>query len=248
VDFVRSLGAEIRCGVDVGQDVHLPDLLKDYDAVFLGIGLGNPQPLGIPGADKEGVLDALTFIRATKTRPYGEVSVGRRVAVIGAGNTAIDAATAAVRLGAERVWIVYRRSQAEMPAFPYEYDLAKQDGVVFQWLTTPVEIIGGDAVEGLRCIRMQLGPPDARGRPLPEPVPGSEFVLDVDMVIGATGQETISAWLSHIDGLQLQEGRVVVDAATGQTSVSRLFAGGDVQLLILVLVLVEVRGRLEGYA
>jgi glutamate synthase (NADPH/NADH) small chain len=227
VEFVRSLGAEIRCNVDVGRDITMQDLLRDYDAVFLGIGLGGTQPLGIPGLDKKGVTDALTFIRAYKTNPYGAVTVGRRVAVIGAGNTAIDAATAAVRLGAERTWIVYRRSQTEMPAFPYEYDLAKQDGVVFQWLTSPVEVTGGDVVEGLRCVRMQLGPPDARGRPRPETIPGSEFVLDVDMVIAATGQEKSMEWLSRIEGLQLQEGCVSVDATTGQTSVPRLFAGGD---------------------
>jgi glutamate synthase (NADPH/NADH) small chain len=227
IDFVRSLGAEFRCGVDVGRDVPLGDLRRDYDAVFLGIGLGGTQRLGIPGDTLPGVAGALEFIRDYKTRPYGEVAVGRRVAVIGAGNTAIDAATAAVRLGAERTWIVYRRSEAEMPAFRYEYELAKQDGVAFEWLTAPVAVLGTQHVEGLRCQRMRLGAADARGRPQPEPVPGSELVLDVDMVIAATGQAKQVDWLARVDGLALRDGRVVVDPDTGATSVPGLFAGGD---------------------
>ena len=227
VDYVRTLGVDIRCGVDIGRDFGLADLLRDYDAVFLGIGLGGTQRLGIPGEDKVGVVDALTFIRDYKTRPYGEVPVGRRVAVVGAGNTAVDAATAAARLGAERTWIVYRRSEAEMPAFEYEHDLALADGIVFQWLAAPTAVLGDREVEGLRCVRMRLGAPDARGRPTPEPVPGSEFDLAVDMVIAATGQEKQRDWLMRIDGLQLRADRVVVDGTTGMTSVPGLFAGGD---------------------
>ncbi len=226
IEFVRSLGAEFRTGVEVGRDVALGDLQRDYDAVFLGIGLGGTQRLGIPGENLQGVVPALAFIRAYKTRPYGDVPVGRRVAVIGAGNTAIDAATAAVRLGAERTWIVYRRSAAEMPAFRYEFDLAKQDGVVFQWLAAPTAILGTEHVEGLRCQHMRLGKADAHGRPQPEPVPGGEFELDVDMVIAATGQEKQVDWLSRLTGLRLCAGHVDVDAA-GMTSVPGLFAGGD---------------------
>jgi dihydropyrimidine dehydrogenase (NAD+) subunit PreT len=227
IEFVRSLGAEFRCGVEVGTQLTLDSLRQDHDAVFLGIGLGGTHRLEIPGADKNGVVDALHFIRDYKTRPYGDVPVGRRVAVIGGGNTAIDAATAAVRLGAERTWIVYRRSEAEMPAFHYEIELAKRDGVVFQWLAAPSEILGDGGVAGLRCQRMRLGPPDARGRARPEPVPGSDFVLEVDMVIAATGQEKLGEWLGAIQGLALDGGRVMVDAETGMTSVPGLFAGGD---------------------
>ena len=227
IEFVRSLGVEIRSGIEVGRDVRMDDLRRDYDAVFIGIGLGGTQKLGIPGEDTDGVVDALGFIRASKTRPYGEVEVGRRVAVIGAGNTAIDAATAAVRLGAERTWIVYRRSEAEMPAFRYEYDLAKHDGVAFEWLAAPVAVLGDTHVTGLRCTRMRLGAADARGRARPEPLPGSDFVLDVDMVIAATGQEKQMEWMAGIPGLQVERGCVVTDPATGMTSVPGLFAGGD---------------------
>jgi glutamate synthase (NADPH/NADH) small chain len=227
VEFVRSLGVEFRTGVQVGRDVQVQDLLRDFDAVFLGVGLGGTQKLGIPGEELPGVVEALAFIREYKTRPYGEVQVGRRVAVIGAGNTSIDAATASVRLGAEKTYIVYRRSHAEMPAYEYEYALAKADGVVFEWLTAPVAIVGQGAVEGLRCVRMHLGAPDARGRSTPEPIPESEFVLPVDMVVKAVGQEKHVEWLSSIPGLRLDRGRVGVDPESGATSIPGLFSGGD---------------------
>ncbi len=227
IEFVRRLGATIRSGVEVGRDVHVPDLLREYDAVFLGVGLGGTHGLGIPGENLDGVVEALRFIRNYKSQPYGTVPVGKRVAVIGAGNTAIDAATAAVRLGAERVWILYRRSREEMPAFDYEYELAQHDGVVFQWLTSPVKVLGGDSVEALRCVRMTLGDPDERGRRRPQAVPGSEFDLEVDMVIGAIGQEKLLRFLATIDGLQLDNGRVRVDPESGMTTVPGLFAGGD---------------------
>jgi len=227
IDFVRSLGVEIRTGVEVGRDTSVQDLLQQYDAVFLGVGLGSTQKLEIPGEELRGVHEALQFIREYKTKPYGEVAVGRRVAVIGAGNTSIDAATAAVRLGAETVTIVYRRSHEEMPAFDYEYDLAKQDGVHFEWLTAPVQIVGDGEVAGLRCIRMRLGAPDDRGRKTPEPVAGSEFTMPVDMVIAAVGQTKRAAWLAGIAGLRLESGRVIVDPETAMTSIPGLFSGGD---------------------
>ncbi len=227
IEFVRSLGATIRSGVEVGRDVEIADLLRDYDAVFLGIGLGATHTLELPGEGLEGVVEALRFIRDYKSQPYGSVPVGRRVAVVGAGNTAIDAATAAVRLGAERTWILYRRSRDEMPAFDYEYELAKQDGVIFQWLTAPVQVLGHNAVEGLRCVRMALGEPDERGRARPEPIDGSEFDLEVDMVISAIGQQKLLEFLANIDRLELEKGRVRVDVETRMTSVAGLFAGGD---------------------
>jgi glutamate synthase (NADPH/NADH) small chain len=227
IEFVKSLGVEIRTGVAVGRDVTVQDLRRDHVAVFLGVGLGGTQRLGIPGEELDGVREALDFIRDYKTQPYGTVAVGRRVAVVGAGNTSIDAATAAVRLGAEHVAIVYRRSRDEMPAYDFEYELAKQDGVAFEWLTSPVEVLGKRSVEGLRCVRMRLGAPDARGRRAPEAIPGSEFVLACDMVIKAVGQEKRLEWLASIDGLRLESGRVVVDTTTGMTSVPGLFAGGD---------------------
>jgi glutamate synthase (NADPH/NADH) small chain len=149
------------------------------------------------------------------------------VVVIGGGNTAIDAATAALRLGAEEVHVLYRRSEAEMPAFQFEYDLAKQEGVRFHWLTQPVAIHGPNAVESVECVRMELGPPDRRGRHQPQPVEGSNFRLSCDMVIPSIGQSRLLDFLSQFRDVQLSGGCVVVDSATGQTSNPRYFAGGD---------------------
>ena len=237
IDYIKALGVEIHTGVTVrttpgsgaapAGSIALADLQRDYAAVFIGVGLGATQKLGIPGDHLAGVHEALAFIRSYKTAPYGSVPVGCNVAVIGAGNTAVDAATAAVRLGAQKVSILYRRSHEEMPAYAYEYELAKQDGIVFEWLTSPVEVLGTQAVEGLRCVRMRLGARDARGRRTPESVRGSEFILPVDMVIAAVGQEKRVGWLATIPGVQLESGRIVTDPETAMTTVAGLFAGGD---------------------
>lgn len=234
IAYIKALGVEMHTGIAVSPgpaaapgSVAIADLQRDYAAVFLGVGLGATHKLGIPGEQLAGVHEALTFIRAYKTAPYGSVPVGRSVAVVGAGNTAVDAATAAIRLGAERVCIVYRRSRDEMPAYDYEYELAKQDGIAFEWLTAPVEVVGTQAVEGLRCVRMRLGARDARGRRAPEPVAGSEFVLPVDMVLAAVGQEKRQSWLAAIPGLRLEAGRIVTDPTSAMTSLAGLFAGGD---------------------
>lgn len=228
VEFIRGLGVQFRTGVEVGRDVQLTDLRRDHDALFLGVGLGGTQRLAIPGEELSGVVDALSFIRAYKSQPLGTVEVGRRVIVIGAGNTAVDAATAAVRLGAERVVMMYRRGRDEMPAYDYEYELAKQDGIRFEWWTAPLEIRGRNgAVEGMRCARLQAGAPGSDGRSVPVAIPGSDFVLEADMVIPAIGQEKRQDWLSKIPGLELDRGRVVVDETTGMTSVPGIFSGGD---------------------
>ncbi len=228
VEMVRALGVEIRNGVEIGRDLSLEQLEKDFDAIFVGIGLGSTEDLRIPGEDLPGVVDALSFIERTKTEAFPSIELGRAVAVIGGGNTAIDAATAARRLGADPVFIVYRRSRREMPAFAYEYELAEGDGVSFLWQTQPVRVAGKGRVEALACVRTQLGAPDASGRRRPEIVPGSEFLLEVDMVIKALGQTRLVEFLRKIRGLQLDDdGCVVVDPGTMQTTNSQYFAGGD---------------------
>lgn len=171
-----------------------------------------------------GVVDALRFIRDYKT---GSAKVGRRVLVVGAGNTAIDAATASVRLGASEVSILYRRSESEMPAFRYEFDLAKQDGIAFHWLTLPVAIHGENAVESVECVRMELGPPDSSGRRFPQPVAGSNFRLAADMVITSLGQSRLIGFLEKCRGVELRNQCVAVKRETGQTSNPKYFAGGD---------------------
>src|SRR5216683_2679162 len=157
IEMIRGLGVEIRNGVSVGAatGVSLAALERDYAAVFIGIGLGATDDLRIPGEDLPGCMDALTFIEQTKTHRFDQVGVARRVAVVGGGNTAIDVVTAARRLGAEEVYMIYRRGQEEMSAFDYEYELAKKDSVTFLWQSLPVRVFGNGHVEGVECVRTQ---------------------------------------------------------------------------------------------
>jgi glutamate synthase (NADPH/NADH) small chain len=225
VELVRALGVEFRLGVAIGGELRIKEMEEQFDIIFLAVGLGPAQPLQIPGDDLPGVVDALRLIAEYKT--HKGARVGRRVVVVGGGNTAIDAATAALRLGAEQVHVLYRRSETEMPAFQFEYDLAKQEGIRFRWLTQPVAIHGMDAVESVECVRMELGPPDRRGRRQPQPIPGSNFQLECDMVIPSIGQSRLIEFLSQFRDIQLAGGCVAVDPSTGQTSNPRYFAGGD---------------------
>ncbi|HEX8291013.1 MAG TPA: NAD(P)-dependent oxidoreductase, partial [Pyrinomonadaceae bacterium] len=229
---VERLGVKFRLNTEVGRDVSVEELESGHDGVFLGVGLGQTGRLDIPGEGLEGVYDALYVIERIKSRRWETVPVGRTVAVIGAGNTAIDAVTQARRLGAERVLLVYRRGQAEMPAYEYEYTLAKQDAVEFLWHTAPVEVVadesGGGRVAGLRCVRTEPGEPDASGRRSAHVVEGSEFVVPVDMVIKATGQQKMREFFSTIPGVELDRaGRVVVEPETMRTGNPKFFAGGD---------------------
>jgi glutamate synthase (NADPH/NADH) small chain len=227
VDMVRSLGVQIKSGIYVGKDVSIADLERQYDAIFIGIGLGETDDLQIPGEDLPGCCDALSFIEQTKSKRFDQVQVARRVAVVGGGNTAIDVVTAARRLGAEEVYMVYRRSPQEMSAFDYEYELAKQDSVTFIWQALPVRVVGNGRVEALECVRTQPGQKDSRGRASFVPVPGTEFRVDVGMVVKALGQKRKIDFLKQISGLELKNGCVAVDAATMRTSSPRYFAGGD---------------------
>ncbi len=227
VKLVKSFGVKIKTGMWVGKNMSLAELEKNHDAIFLGVGLGNSPDLNIPGEELKSVYEALEFIERVTTRSWGSVDVGKRVAVIGAGNTAIDAATEAKRLGAELVMIIYRRSEAEMPAYEYEYELAKNDGIVFHFLTAPKRILGNSDVEALECIKMKLGKPDADGRRSPELIPGSEFTIPVDMVIKSLGQKAKETFLPSIKNLKMDRGKVWVDPETMQTSNPKYFAGGD---------------------
>lgn len=229
--MVERLGVEFKLNTEIGRDVSMADLETKYDAIFLGVGLGVTARLGVPGEDLAGVYDALDFIERIKTRDWASVPIGRTVAVVGAGNTAIDAVTQAKRLGAERVLMIYRRTAREMPAYEYEYELAKKDAVEFWWQTAPVEILAsadGTRVAALRCVRMELGEPDASGRRAAQPVPGSEFDIPVDMVVKALGQQKQRAFLEGVANLKLDaSGRVAVNPATMQTGNPKYFAGGD---------------------
>jgi dihydropyrimidine dehydrogenase (NAD+) subunit PreT len=225
VQLVRELGVEFR-RAEVGKDVPLDALEREYAFIFLGMGLGAMDMLGIPGEDTRGVMDALRFIERYKTQP--DLLVGRIVAVIGGGNTAIDAANAARRLGAEEVHLFYRRTEKEMPAFSFEYDHAKIEGVRFHWLAQPMEILSSNGhVSGVKFVKTELGAPDATGRRNAEPVPGSAYVFGCDMVIPALGQSRFLELLRSSRGIQIDRRAVVVDRPTGRTANPQYYAGGD---------------------
>jgi dihydropyrimidine dehydrogenase (NAD+) subunit PreT len=227
-DLIKELGVKFCQKMEVGQDITFADLEKQFDAIFLGIGLGETWALDLPGQDLHGVYGAIEFIEQTKVRPFRQVELGRRVACIGAGNTAIDVVTAARRLGGEIVYLIYRRGEPEMPAFAYEYRLAKQDGVSFLWQTQPVRVLGHNGiVTGLECVRTELGAPDTKGRRKPAPVLGSEFQLDVDMVVRAVGQKPATDFLKAVKGLQLHSDGTVKINDRHQTGNPKYFAGGD---------------------
>ncbi|MEZ5405833.1 MAG: NAD(P)-dependent oxidoreductase [Verrucomicrobiia bacterium] len=191
VELVKSLGVEIRYSVEVGNDISVEELDKKFDAIFLGVGLGDTQKLGIPGEDAKGVVDALEFIEQIHTQPLHKVPVGDRVAVVGCGNTAIDASTQSKRLGASHVHVIYRRGEKEMPAYDFEYELAKSDGVEFLFNTLPLEVLKDNAgnVRGMKLAKTRV----AAGKV--EVIPGSEYEEAFDMIIPAVGQEKQKSWI-----------------------------------------------------
>ncbi|MFD3446030.1 NAD(P)-dependent oxidoreductase [Microbacteriaceae bacterium 4G12] len=228
VKQVKSLGVTVKTNTRVGVDVSVETILHQYQAVVLAVGMGAVPNLSIEGEELEGVYDAIEFIKATKTAPISDAYRGKRVVVIGAGNTAIDGATCAVRLGAENVKILYRRTAHEMTAYPFEYEFAKQDGVEFRWLTAPVRIIGNEnnQVKKIECIRMQLEEPTDGGRPRPVPVKGSEFQIETDIVLKAIGQ---TRYVSLLEQFQLEHNDgVVCISSSHETSHPNVFACGDV--------------------
>jgi len=229
VELVKSMGVEFCFGVTVGRDVAIEALERDYATIFLAVGLAAPEPLGLSGGNLEGVVDALRFIADYKTAQT--IQVGRRVAVVGGGNTAIDAANAAKRLDAEEVSLIYRRGEREMPAFRFEFENSKLEGVRFLFQTQPVAIHPDASdprrVSAIECVRIELGAPDASGRRSPTPVAGSNFLLPCDMVILATGQSRFLDFLSRFRGVELREGNVVTAPESGRTSNPRYYAGGD---------------------
>ena len=227
IEWVQALGFELRSGVRVGDDVSVDSVLDEFDAVFIGTGLAGVPPLGIDGEDLAGVEDALDFIAALKTRPREQMSLaGERVAVIGGGNTAIDATTQASRLGADKVYLVYRRGREHMPAYDHEIAKALSDGADFVHWAVPVAINGDTSVAGITCRRTELGNPGDDGRPRVEVLDGTDFELPVTRVYRATGQAPHQSLYGLIPGVEVEAGRVVVDEAY-RTGHSRVWAGGD---------------------
>ncbi|MCI5996409.1 MAG: NADPH-dependent glutamate synthase [Blautia sp.] len=237
VENVKALGVKIETNVIIGKSTTIDELMKDegFEAVFIGSGAGLPMFMGIPGENANGVFSANEFLtRNNLMKAFDDsydtpIARGKKVAVVGGGNVAMDAARTALRLGAE-VHIIYRRSEAELPARVEEVHHAKEEGVIFDLLTNPIEILvdENDAVKGMRCIRMELGEPDASGRRRPVEVPGSEFELELDTVIMSLGTSPNPLISSTTIGLDTNRRKcIIADEVTGQTSKDGVFAGGD---------------------
>ncbi len=239
VEYLKKLGVKFEFNSVIGKTYTIDDLFNmGFKAVFIGVGAGTPIFLGIPGENLKGVYSAnefLTRLNAMKAFLFPEydtpVKVGEKVAVIGAGNVAMDAARWARRLkGVKEVHIIYRRSEAEMPARIEEIKRAKEEGIIFNLLTNPVEIIGNEQgwVKAIKCIKMELGEPDSSGRRKPIPMPGSEFIIDVDTVIPALGTKANKLLTSDVKNLKLNKwGYIEVDE-NYMTSIPGVFAGGDI--------------------
>ncbi|NIL95047.1 MAG: NADPH-dependent glutamate synthase [Woeseiaceae bacterium] len=239
IEQLKKLGVEIRCNIIIGKTITMDQLMGEmgFKAVFIGTGAGLPSFMGIPGENLNGVYSAnefLTRVNLMRANDFPNadtpVMVGKRVAVIGAGNTAMDTVRTALRVGAEHGLIVYRRSVEEMTARVEEHQHAIEEGVEFHWLTNPVEILGDEEgwVTGLRCIRMELGEPDESGRARPVPIEGSEFVMPVDNVVLSIGNKPNPLLLQTTKGLEANKwGCLVVHDGTSETSRERVFAGGD---------------------
>jgi len=238
INYLRGLGVKIRTNVVVGKLFTLAELVEEYDALFLGTGAGLPMFMNIPGENLSGVYSANELLTRTNLMkgylfPHWDtpVKVGSKVAVVGAGNVAMDSARSSLRLGASEVHIVYRRSRAEVPARAEEVHHAEEEGIIFDYLTNPVEILGNDEgwVSGMRCIRMELGEPDTSGRRRPIPVEGSEFEMSAETVVMALGTRPNPLVFDGADRLaRTRWGTVVADQSTGRTKLERVWAGGDI--------------------
>ena len=236
IENVKKLGVKIETNVVVGKSVTIDELLDEegFDAVFIGSGAGLPKFMGIPGENANGVFSANEYLtRSNLMKAFSDdydtpIAAGHKVAVVGGGNVAMDAARTALRLGAE-VHIVYRRSEEELPARVEEVHHAKQEGIIFDLLTNPVEILVDDNghVRGMRCIRMELGEPDASGRRRPVEIPGSEFELELDTVIMSLGTSPNPLISSTTEGLDINKHRCIIADENGLTTKQAVYAGGD---------------------
>lgn len=230
VDIVRSVGVDIQYGVEIGKDLKFSEIRKNYDAVFIAVGAQGSSPMGVEGEDANyrGFIPGVKYLLDINMGkdPYPE---GKKVVVVGGGNVAIDCVRSSFRIGKSDVNLVYRRSKAEMPADPVEVKDAEEEGVKFHFLCNPTKILAkGDRVVGVECIRMELGEPDQSGRRRPIPVPGSEFVIETDILIPAIGQRVDLSFLEEADGIKLTRwGTIESDGETFMTSQPGIFAAGD---------------------
>ena len=253
IENVKALGVKIETNVVVGKSVTIDELLSEegFDAVFIGSGAGLPKFMGIPGEQANGVFSANEYLtRSNLMKAFDENSStpimrGKKVAVVGGGNVAMDAARTALRLGAE-VHIVYRRSEEELPARVEEVHHAKEEGIIFDLLTNPVEILEDEKgwVSGIKCVKMELGEPDESGRRRPVEIKGSEFVIDVDTVIMSLGTSPNPLISSTTEGLEVNKWKcIVADEELGKTSKEGVYAGGDAVTGAATVILAMGAGR-----
>ncbi len=239
VDYIKKLGVELKTNYTIGRIFTIDELFASgFDAIFVGSGAGLPRFMRIPGENFGGVYSANEFlIRVNLLKAYlfpeydTPIRIGKKVAVIGGGNVAMDSARSALRLGAEEVYIVYRRSKEELPARAEEVENAEEEGIIFRFLTNPVKFLGDESgwVKAIECIKMELGEPDASGRRRPIPIEGSEFIMDVDTAVIAIGQTPNPLIQRTTEGLETTKwGTIVVQEETGETTKKGVYAGGDV--------------------
>jgi glutamate synthase (NADPH/NADH) small chain len=258
VNFLERLGVNVACDVVVGRTVSLDELLEEegFDAVYVGVGAGLPRFLNIPGENLIGVYSANEYLtRANLMKAYlfpeydTPIVLGKDVAVFGAGNVAMDAARTAMRLGADRVRIVYRRSREEMPARGEEIHHAEQEGIEFHLLTAPTRFLGDDRgrITGMDCLEMELGEPDESGRRRPVPKEGSEFRLECDLAVIAVGAAANPLLTRSTPGLNLtRRGYIIADPETGKTSKKGVWAGGDIVTGQATVILAMGAGRMAS--
>jgi glutamate synthase (NADPH/NADH) small chain len=255
VENLQKLGVKIELDTIIGKLFTIPQLMNErgFDAAFVATGAGSPRFMGVPGESLNGVFSANEFLtRVNLMQGFRQpiydtpVGMGRRVAVVGAGNTAMDAARVALRMGAESVTVVYRRSRAECPARAEELHHAIEEGIVFRWLTNPVKVLDDSKgwVRGMTCVKMELGEPDDSGRRRPVALPGSEFDVDVDTVVCALGTRANPVIAQTTPGLRTNKwGYIVVDETTGATNIPGLYAGGDIVTGSATVILAMGAGR-----
>ena len=252
VEYIKKLGVEIRYDVVVGKTISTEELLDEYDSVFIGTGAGLPRFLNIPGENLDGVYSAnefLTRVNMMKAYRFPEydtpVKIGEVVATFGAGNVAMDSARTALRLGAKKSYIIYRRSDVEMPARNEEIEHAKEEGIIFKLLTNPIEFNGDDEghLTKVKCIKMKLGEPDDSGRRRPIPIPDSEEIIDINTAIIAIGQNPNPLIPQTMKGLKIQKWGNIETDEEGRTNIPGLFAGGDIATGAATVILAMGAGK-----
>ncbi len=227
VEWVQKIGFEIRRGVEVGKDLSFAELERQFDAVFIGVGLGPDSYLSIPGRELRSVAGAVDLIERFKNEPRLAMDGVRSVVVVGGGNTALDVVRETTRLGVASVTLVYRRAEDEMTGYDHEHKAAAQEGVRFLYQAHPVAFLGDGAVRSVRLVRTRSGPTDSAGRSQPVPVAGSEFEIPADLVVLAIGQSKLESLFSKVPGIVFEGGRLQVDPETYRTGNPRYYGGGD---------------------